>query len=119
MEEPILKKLAEQAAEIAKQTAEQLKRFDKETAMLMYAKQMGDGKMNTHFPEGTAHKKTNNKEAAQKLDKLIQDAQLKWKYAPDTDKKKALDMEKIVIAGDEKIRALYAGILVEATAAHT
>ncbi|MEO7310826.1 MAG: hypothetical protein ABIX01_10545 [Chitinophagaceae bacterium] len=114
MDEAFLKKLAGQAAEIAKQTAESLKHFDRNTAMLMYAKQMGDGKMNTQFPEGTEHKKTNNKEAARKLEKLIQDAQLKWKYAPDTDKKKVLDMEKIITASDQKIRALYAGIYAKA-----
>jgi type IV secretory pathway VirB4 component len=110
MNEATLKKLATQAAEIAKQTAESLKHFDRNTAMLMYAKQMGDRKMNTEFPEGTEHKKTNNKEAAEKLDKMIQNAQLKWKYATDADKKKVMDMEKIMLQSDEKIRAVYAGI---------
>jgi hypothetical protein len=114
MDEALMKKLADQAAEIAKQTAESLKHFDRNTATLMYAKQMGDGKMNTQFPEGTEHKKTNNKDATNKLDKLIQDAQLKWKYATDTDKKRVLDMEKIIKASDEKIKALYADIYAKA-----
>jgi hypothetical protein len=114
MDEAKMKKLADQAAEIAKQTAESLKHFDRDTAMLMYAKQMGDGKMNTQFPEGTQHKKTNNKEATQKLDKLMHDAHLKWKYATDTDKKRVLDMEKIIKAGDEKIKALYADLYANA-----
>jgi hypothetical protein len=118
MDEALMKKLADKAVEIAKQTAESLKHFDRNIATLMYAKQIGNNKMNTQFPEGTEHKKMNNKEAAQKLDKMIQDAQLKWKYATDTDKKRVLDMEKIMKASDEKIKALYAGILAKAEASY-
>lgn len=106
--------LAEQAAKIAMATAEKLKKFDKDTCMLMYAKQMGDMQLNTTFPEGTAHKKMDNKQATQKLEKMMHDAKIKWKYASDKEKKRAMDMEKIVLEGNEKIRALYAGEMIQA-----
>lgn len=109
--------LAEKAAGIAKLTAEALKHFGRDTAILLYAKQMGENNMQTMFPEGTQHKKTNNKEAAQKLDKMMADAKLKWKYAPDNDKRKVMDMEKIMKESDEKIKAVYAGVVAEAMAA--
>lgn len=101
------KQLADEAAQIAKKMAEALKQYDKEMAMLLYAKQWSDTKMNTTFPEGTEHKKTNNKEAAQKLEKMMEDAKLKWKYVTENDKKKVLEMEKIVLEGQEQIKALY------------
>jgi len=101
------KKLSDQAAAIAKETAELLKHFSRDTALLMYAMQTVEKNINTHFPEGTEHKKTNNREAEQKLAKMMEDAKLKWTYAPESEKDRAREMEVIVKSGQEKIRQVY------------
>ncbi|MES2774755.1 MAG: hypothetical protein V4722_11255 [Bacteroidota bacterium] len=111
MDEIMAKQLAEKAASIAKETAERLKIFSKDTALLFYAYRMQGSAAKMNFPEGTAHKKGNNKEADKKLEKMMEDARLKWKYAPDADKKKAMQMDKIILDSDEKIRAVYQNIV--------
>ena len=110
MNEEQAKDLASKAAAIAKATAESLKIFTKETAMLLYAKQMQQNAL-PNFPKNTEHKKINNKEANAKLEKMMIDAKLKWKYATDDDKKKVLKMEMIIIDSDNKIKELYKPIL--------
>lgn len=117
MNEATAKLLAEKAAVIAKETAELLKHFDRETGMLIYAKQMVENDIKgSSFPEGTEHKKMSNKDANQKLAKMLEEAKLKWKYADDIAKKKVTQMEMIVLAGQEKIRGVYAGVIAEAVA---
>ncbi len=111
MDEKMAKELAEKAAAIAKETAESLKRFSKDTAMLLYAYRMHGNNAKINFPEGTVHKKLNNKEADRKLEQMMEDARLKWKYAPEDDKKKAMKMDKIMTDSDEKIRAVYYPII--------
>ena len=108
MDEATAKLLSEKAATIAKQTADSLKMFTRETAMLVYAKQMVDSNINTNFAEGTTHKKMDNQQANKKMDKMLEDAKLKWKYADDSSKRKAAQMEKIIMDGQTKIKAIYA-----------
>jgi len=107
MDEKTAKYLADKAAAIVRETAENLKRFSKDIALLLYAYKMQGLTAKINFPEGTAHKKGNNKEAEKKLEKMMEDAMLKWKYASEPDKKKAMQMDKIMIDSDEKIRAVY------------
>jgi hypothetical protein len=107
MEQEQMKQKAEQAAAIAKEIAEALKAFDKETALLMYAKQMGNRKPNTAFPEDAGHRKMDNEEATERLDKTLAAARLKWKYASESDKEKVAQMERIVAEGQERIKQLY------------
>jgi hypothetical protein len=116
MDEATAKTLAEKAAAIAKETAETLKLFTRDTAMLLYAKQMVDNNMNMTptFPEGTEHKKIDNKEANEKLNKMLEEAKQKWKYADEPSRKKAMQMEKIVLEGQEKIKAVYAAEVAKA-----
>ena len=113
MDEATAKLLSEKAATIAKQTADSLKMFTRETAMLVYAKQMVDSNINTNFAEGTTHKKMDNKEANTKMNKMLEEAKLKWKYADESSQKRAAQMEKIIIDGQTRIKEIYAGAVAE------
>jgi hypothetical protein len=111
MEQEKLKKLAEQASIIAKETAETLKRFSRDTAMLVYASQLLQTKIHPAFTGENASKKISNDDANKKLHKAIETAKVKWQYVSEADKKKAKEMEMVMNAGQEKIKMLYAEIL--------
>ncbi len=98
MDDATTKLLIEKATAVSKETAEAFKRFGHETALLMFAKQMQQNEAYNDMPQNDNTK----------LSKMIQDAKLKWKYADENAKKKAAQMEKVVLDGQEKIKAIYA-----------
>ncbi|MFT4204242.1 MAG: hypothetical protein QM610_10050 [Chitinophagaceae bacterium] len=106
MDETILEQLAEQAAQIARQMAENLKTFGREVASLYYAKQMLDIPI-PEFPSETQHTKFDNHKANEKLKKMLEEAKQKWKYASENEKRKVAEMEKVVSDGQERIKMLY------------
>lgn len=107
IEKEYLKELAEKAAAIAMDTAEKLKHFSRDTAMVMYGSQLVEIKVKPAFTGESVHKKMTNEEANKKLDKMMEQAKTKWQYATEADKKKAKEMEQVVLEGKQKIKKLY------------
>lgn len=107
MEEAALRNLADQAAAIAKDTSESLRKFGKDISVLYYAVQLKNMSL-TLFPDNTEHKKLDNKKANGKLKEMIEEGKQKYKYASQNDKSKVAEMEKILHDSQKRIKELYA-----------
>jgi Pyruvate/2-oxoacid:ferredoxin oxidoreductase gamma subunit len=109
VEQAELKILAEKAAAIAKETADALKRFSKDTAILMYGSQLQQLDGNEQSLKRTTDEEANKKieEANKKLVKTIEAAKIKWQYATEIEKAKVKEMERVIEEGKDRIKKLY------------
>ncbi|MCH5597556.1 hypothetical protein [Niabella ginsengisoli] len=107
MNEATTKILAEQATDVAKEMAVALKRFSRETALLLYAKALCKMEIECVFVGDKVHPKMTNERANEKMNKTIEKAKIKWQNANDGDKQKVLEMQKIIQEGQERIKELY------------
>jgi hypothetical protein len=104
---PTSQEIAERSAAIARETAEALKAFPREIALIMYMGQIIEGEVSVAIPEDTPLHKTNSQEAGRQVNKLLDEARLKWEYATEAQKKQAMEMAQIIQEGNERIRQLY------------
>ncbi len=100
-----------QVAQILKELEETLRFFPKETAQLMYAKQLAGTDMAVAVPEQAGMDKKKAEEANQRLKKMMDEGKLKWEYASEAQQKKAAEMEAAIAASNDKIKAVYAAAL--------
>lgn len=93
-------------AAILRQLSEELNFFPKETAQLMYARQLADSPDPISMPGSDNDKK--KAEQHQRLNKMMEEAKLKWTYAGDSQKKNVKEMESVIQEYNDKIKALFA-----------
>lgn len=100
-----------QVALILKELAETLSFFPKETAQLMYAKQLSGTEKEVTLPEQPGMDKKKTEEGNQRLKKMMDEGKLKWEYASEAQQKKVTEMEAAIAASNDKIKAVYEAAL--------
>jgi hypothetical protein len=102
------KEKEEKVATILKSLSEELSFFPKETAQILYARQLADNPIAVTIPENvTLDKQSKTAEGNQRLKKMMEEARLKWEYASEAQKKQAAEMEALILESNEQIRKLY------------
>ena len=103
-----LKETEAQVAAILKQLAEDMNFFPKETAQLMYARQLAGTEIRVGIPEEVVlDKKMKTEEGNKHLQKMMEEAKLKWDYASESQKKNVRELEAMIAESNEKIKQLY------------
>lgn len=102
-----LKETEAQVAALLKELMETLSYFPKETAQLMYAKQLADTDLTVTIPEAAGIDKKKAEEGNQRLKKMMDEGKLKWEYASESQQKKVLEMEALIAENNEQIKKLY------------
>ena len=106
-----LKETEVQVAAILKELTETMSHFPKETAQIMYAKQLADTGITLAVPEQPGQDKKKIEENNQHLKKMMEEGKLKWEYASEAQKKKAIEMEAAIAESNDKIKKVYEAAL--------
>lgn len=106
-----LKETEAQVALILKELAETLGFFPKETAQLMYAKQLAGTDMEVAVTGQPGADKKKTEEGNQRLKKMMEEGKLKWEYASEAQQKKVAEMETVIAESNDKIKAMYEAAL--------
>jgi|GEM_PF-1018125 len=90
-------------AAILEKLAEELKFFPKETAQLLYARQLAATGISVAPPVNAP----GADDAGQRLNRMMEEARLKWEYASEAQKKQVTEMEERIRESNDQIRKLY------------
>ena len=102
-----LKETEAQVSMLLKELMETLSYFPKETAQIMYAKQLADTDLAVTIPDEAGIDKKKAEEGNQRLKKMMEEGKLKWEYASEGQQKKVLEMEALIAESNDKIKKLY------------
>jgi hypothetical protein len=106
-----LKEIEARVAVLLQELTEALSQFPKETAQIMYAKQLDGTGLTPAIHEEAGMDRKKAEEGNQRLKKMMDEGRLKWEYASESQQKKVLEMEALIAANKESIKKLYENAL--------